>query len=225
MTLVLSLLFLAPAPLSAKVNIHEPVRDYIEANMPWPRGTVRVDFLSPEPEIPVRLNDITLRIEPAGNADFIGDTAFIVRMSAGGTFIRTETVRTRIEVLRDTVVAARAIRSGVVLTEQDVRVAKKWVRRNMPELLSFPDEAIGKRITARARPGMELSAYMLRDAPLVLKGKMVRVQFDNGSLRVTTVGIPEEDGTAGAIVRVRNVTSNKLIYARVLGDSLVGVEI
>jgi flagella basal body P-ring formation protein FlgA len=72
---------------------------------------------------------------------------------------------------------------------------------------------------------MELSAARLKDAPLVRKGKMVRVQFDNGSLRITTVGIPEEDGTAGNMVRIRNVTSNKVIYAKVLGDSLVGVDI
>lgn len=224
-TLMLGLLLLAPVPANAKVHIHEAVREYIETNMPWPRETVRVDFISPEPDIPDRGKDVTLRIEAAGHGDFIGDAAFIVRLSAGGKFIRTETVRTRIELLRDTVVAARMIRSGAVLTEPDIRVAKKWVRRNMPDLLTFSGDAVGKRITVTARPGMELSAHMLREAPLVRKGKMVKVQFDNGSLRVTTVGIPEEDGTAGAIVRVRNVTSNKLIYGRVLGDSLVEVEI
>jgi len=219
------LLLLMPFPADAKAQIHETVREYIEANMPWPQGTVRVDFISPEPDIPTRGKDVTLRIEPAGNADFIGDAAFIVRMSADGKFIRTETVRTRIEVMRDIVVAARAIRSGTILTGQDIRLVKKWVRRNMPDVLSSPEDAIGKRITASARPGMELSAAMLKDAPLIRKGKLVRVQFDNGSLRITTVGIPEEDGTAGNMVRIRNVTSNKVIYARVLGESLVGVDI
>ncbi|MBA4396429.1 MAG: flagella basal body P-ring formation protein FlgA [Syntrophus sp. (in: bacteria)] len=220
-----ALLFLAPVPANAKTQIHESIREYIETNMPWPQGTARVEFISPEPEIPTRSKDMTLRIEPAGNADFIGDAAFVVRMSADGKFIRTETVRTRIEVLRDIVVAAKQIRSGAVLTEHDIRLTKKWVRRNMPDVLSCPEDAIGKRITAPARPGMELSTPMLKDAPLVHKGKMVRVLFDNGSLRITTIGIPEEDGTAGNMVRVRNVTSNKVIYARVLGESLVGIDL
>jgi len=225
LALMPALLFLAPLPATAKAQIHEAVREYIEINMPWPQGTVRVEFISPEPEITARGKDMTLRIEPAGNGDFIGDAAFLVRMSADGKFIRTETVRTRIEVLRDIVVAARTIRSGVILTEQDIRVAKKWVRRHMPDVLSFPEDAIGKRITAPARPGMELSMTMLKEAPLVRKGKLVRVQFDNGSLLITTIGIPEEDGAAGSMVRIRNVTSNKVIYARVLGESLVGVDI
>jgi flagella basal body P-ring formation protein FlgA len=223
--LMLAILFLMPLPANAKAPVHEAVREYIEANMPWPQGTMRVDFISPESHIPVRGKEMTLRIEPAGNADFIGDAAFIVRMSADGKFIRTETVRTRIEVMRDIVVAARTIRSGTILTGQDIRLVKKWVRRNTPDVLSSPEDAIGKRITASARPGMELSAAMLKDAPLIRKGKLVRVQFDNGSLRITTIGIPEEDGTAGNMVRIRNVTSNKIIYARVLGESLVGVDI
>ena len=206
-------------------RIHAAVSDYIEANMPWPQGTARVDFLSGEPEAILQAKNITLRIEPTGNADFIGDAAFLVRVSAGGKLLRTETVRTRIEVLRDVVVAARAVRSGSILTEQDVRLMKKWVRRIPPDSLSSLDEALGKRITTQGRPGMELSVNMLKDVPLVQKGKIVKVIFDSGVMKITTIGMPEEDGAAGSIIRVRNVTSNKIIYARVLGDSLVGIEL
>jgi len=66
---------------------------------------------------------------------------------------------------------------------------------------------------------------MLKDVPLVQRGKIVKIVFDSGPMRIVTVGMPEEDGMAGAIIRVRNVTSNKIIYARVLGDSLVGIDI
>jgi flagella basal body P-ring formation protein FlgA len=203
--------------------LHEAVREYIETNMPWQKGHVRVEFLSSEFDLPVSGSDI--RIEPAGNMEFIGDATFFVRVMVRGRIVRTETVRTRIEVLRDTVVAARMIKSGAVLSQSDVRTAKKWVRRIMPDALASLDEAIGKRILTQVKPGMELTSSMLREATLVRKGRLVKVLFDNGSLRIMTIGMPEEDGTAGNIIRIRNVTSNKIIYARVLGDSLVGIEI
>ena len=227
-TAVICIVFSATVLLAGDTGlcqIQAAVRDYIEANMPWPQGTVRIDFLSGEPETTPQGRNLTLRIEPTGNAEFIGDAAFLVRVSAGGKLLRTETVRTRIEVLRDIVVAARAIRSGIVLTEQDVRLVKKWVRRIPPDSLSSLDETLGKRITTQTRPGMEISVNMLREVPLVQKGKIVKVVFESGVMRITTVGMSEEDGTAGSIVRVRNVTSNKIIYARVLGDSLVGIEL
>jgi flagellar basal body P-ring formation protein FlgA len=72
--------------------------------------------------------------------------------------------------------------------------------------------------------GTEILATMLKSPPLVRKGKMVKMVFDNGSMHIVTVGLSEEDGVAGNIIRVKNITSNKIIYARVLSDSLVGIE-
>ncbi len=223
--LVMGLFFMTPAFAGATPSIHEAVREYIETHMPWPQGTVRLDFTTSEPGFSAGGHETMFRIEAAGAADFIGDAAFIVRIYAGGTLLRTETVRTQIEVLRNVVVAAKMIRSGSVLTAEDVRLVKKWVRRNMPNAISSVDEAIGKRITVQAHPGVEMSARILKDAPLVRKGQVVRVLFDNGSMRISTVGIPEEDGVAGSMIRIKNITSKKIIYARVLGASLVGVGI
>jgi flagella basal body P-ring formation protein FlgA len=38
------------------------------------------------------------------------------------------------------------------------------------------------------------------------------------------LGLSEEDGMQGAIIKVKNMSSKRTIYARVLGESLVGVE-
>jgi flagella basal body P-ring formation protein FlgA len=223
--LIAGIFFLMPVLAGAASSVHDAVREYIETHMPWPQGTARLAFATSEPALSAGRHEITFRIEAAGAADFIGDAAFIARIYAGGKYLRTETVRTQIEVLRDVVVAAKAIYSGSVLKEDDVRLVKKWLRRNMPDALSGIDEAVGKRITLQVRPGVEISARMLKETPLVRKGQAVRVLFDNDSLQISTVGIPEEDGVAGNMIRIKNMTSNKIIYARVLGASLVGVGI
>ena len=181
--------------------------------------------MSGEPETIPQGRYITMQVEPAGNADFIGNMVFLVRFLKGGNVFRTQTVRTRIEVLHDIVVAARTLMSGTVLTENDIKTVRKWVDRIQLQTFSSPDRALGKRITVQARPGMALSAYTLKDVPLVQKGKIVKIIFDSRLMRIVTVGMPEEDGMAGSIIRVRNVASNKIIYARVLGTSLVGIEI
>jgi flagella basal body P-ring formation protein FlgA len=205
-------------------SIHEAVRQYIKANMPWPPGTVRVDFLSAETESSSQNRNITHRIEPAGNQDFIGDMVFLVKSYKSGNLIKTESVRTRIEVLRDIVISARALPAGTVLMDSDVRTIQKWVRRVHPQSLSSFETTAGKRLTIQVATGTEILATMLKDTPLVKKGKMVRMVFDNGLMHIVTVGLSEEDGVAGNIVRVKNITSNKIIYARVLSDSLVGIE-
>ncbi len=201
------------------------VREYVEANMPWPPGTARIDFLSAEPENRNRDTHVTLRVESAGNADFIGDMAFLVRsFSREGNLLRTDTLRARIEVLQNVFVATRSLSPGTVLTDHDVRTIQKWVRRIYPQALSSLEDIVGKRLSTQMPAGAEFQAFMLKEAPLVLKGRMVKVVFDNGPMQIITLGLSEEDGTAGSMVRVRNITSNKVIYARVLSDSLVGIE-
>jgi len=218
--------FLAPAIADAAPSVHEAVREYIETHMPWQQGTIRVEFTSSEPDLSTIGKDITFRIEAAGTADFIGYEAFIVRIySSDGMLLRTETVRTIVEVLRDVIVAAKPISRNTVLTENDLHLAKKWVRRNMFNTVCKLDEAIGKRTLQHLRPDAEIPANMLKEVPLVRKGQVVTVLFDNGLMRISTVGIPEEDGTAGRMVRIKNITSNRTIYAKVLGNSLVAVGI
>lgn len=206
-------------------QIQDAVRNYIETNMPWPRGTARVSFLSMEPETVPQGKYVTIRVEPPGNEYFIGDMVFLVRIFKGGNFFKTEMVRTRIEVLQDMVIATKTLTSGTVLKDSDIKTVRKWIHRIQPQTLSSPDRAVGRRLTVQARPGMKITANMLKDVPLVQRGKIVKIIFDSGPMRIVTVGMPEEDGMAGSIIRVRNVTSNKIIYARVLGDSLVGIEI
>jgi len=200
------------------------VREYIEANMPWPPGTARVDFLSSEPENKNQDGHVTLRVEPAGNVDFIGDMAFLVRSLKGRLLTRTDTVRARIEVLQNVFVATRSLSPGTVLTDHDVRTIQKWVRRIHPQAVSSLEDVVGKRLSTQIPAGAEFQTFMLKEAPLVRKGRMVKVVFDNGPMQIITLGLSEEDGIAGSMVRVRNITSNKIIYARVLSDSLVGIE-
>lgn len=206
-------------------QIQDIVRDYIEANMPWPREAARVNFLSVEPENVPQGKYVTIRVDPPGRDDFIGDMVFFVRIFKGGNYYRTEAVRTRIEVLHDIVIAARTVTPGTVMKDGDIKTIRKWVHRIQPQTLASPDRAVGKRMTVHAWPGMEITVNMLKDVPLVQRGKVVKIIFDSGSMRVVTIGMPEEDGMSGAIIRVRNVTSNKIIYARVIGDSLVGIDI
>jgi len=222
---LLSLALLAATSHAADAEplFRTAIREYIEANMPWPPGTVRVDFLSEEQESIPQSRDLILRVEPAGNQDFIGDMVFLVKSFRGGNLLRTESVRTRIEVLQDVVTAARGLPAGTVLAGSDIRTVRRWVRRIHPHSLPSMEAASGKRLTMQVASGAEILATMLKEIPLVRKGKMVKIVFDNGPMQIVTVGLSEEDGVAGNIVRVKNITSNKIIYARVLSDSVVGI--
>jgi flagella basal body P-ring formation protein FlgA len=47
---------------------------------------------------------------------------------------------------------------------------------------------------------------------------------ENGSLLVTTIGLSEDNGGQGDIIKVKNLTSNKIVYAKVIDQALVRVD-
>jgi len=65
---------------------------------------------------------------------------------------------------------------------------------------------------------------MLKMFPLVRRGKMVRIILESGPLTVLTSGQSQEDGARDDLVRVKNLSSSKIIYARVVDDNTVKVE-
>jgi len=206
-----------------KMLMHE-IRQHIDNNMLWPAENVRIELLSGLPKIDNLNGKMTLRIESKPREEYIGDTSFGVRIFVNNIFFKEAPVRVRIEVLREFVVSLDNISKGSILSENNVTVQKKWVRNIPMTALTSLDEAIGKNIILSVRPSTQITRLMLKEVMPVKKGKMVQVILDNGAMKMMMNGIAEEDGAEDALVRVRNLSSNKVIYARVVGQAKVQVD-
>jgi flagella basal body P-ring formation protein FlgA len=111
-----------------------------------------------------------------------------------------------------------------VIGPDDVRVVKRWLTREPQQVITSVEEAVGKRISSSVRPNRDITRTMLRDVPLVKRGRLVKMFLNNGFINIATVGQIQEDGAMGSLVRVKNMTSQRIVYARVVGDSLVQVD-
>jgi flagella basal body P-ring formation protein FlgA len=110
------------------------------------------------------------------------------------------------------------------ITAEDICVIKKWVKCLPDKIATVPDEVIGKALTVNIRQNNEIARNVLKEPRLVKKGNVVQILLDNGEFTITTMGISQENGISEALIRVKNVSSNKIIYARVVNDSLVKVD-
>ncbi len=195
------------------------IEDYIHENMPWPRETVRLVFLS-------RLTDLTLdaekysyHVQTNRNNRFIGDASFVIRFSSDGALLAEKTVRVSLEVLRNMVVSNRSIQRGTKIAANDVSMVRKWVQRIPLDTATDLSEVTGKQMAVTVRPNTEIKRRMLRDAIMVKRGKIVKIVLKNGPMSVMAMGVSEEDGAVGQTIRVRNMASNKMVHARVVNDS------
>ncbi|HLA27716.1 MAG TPA: flagellar basal body P-ring formation chaperone FlgA [Syntrophales bacterium] len=200
------------------------ISDHVEKNMPWPPGAVRVDFPARIADVFLPAEKVNLEVQNRPDEDYIAETVFIVKFFSDGTLIKEEAVRVRLEVLTDVVVTVRALEKNKEIAAEDVKVLKKWVRRIPANGVTTPAEVIGKALTLNLGRNREITRNVIRPPILIKKGNRVRIVLDKENLNVTTIGVSEEDGEVEKVIRVKNSSSNKTIYARVTGNSLVKVE-
>ncbi|MCX5819689.1 MAG: flagellar basal body P-ring formation chaperone FlgA [Deltaproteobacteria bacterium] len=229
MLIVLSvILFLPGAALSATRiaadDVKTAISDYVEKNHPWPSGNVRVHFQSKISDAVFPQDSVTIEVSGRPEEDFIENATFMVGLYVGKSLIQQMMVRVILEVLTDVVVSNRALTRNREIAAEDVRVLKRWVRRIPANVVTMPSEVIGKVLTMNLNQNSEITKNILRTPLLIKRKSVVRITLENDNLSVTTMGISEEDGAADKIIRVKNLSSNRTIYAKVIGDSLVRVE-
>lgn len=205
-------------------TIEAAVRAYVKENVSWPKSAVQVEFYGRVPDLSLTGEKIVCRVRSGRNEDFIGDSSFIVRFYEKGVFLKKKTVRARIEVLMDIVVSAKSLSRNARIDSSDVRLIKRWFNRVPANIISSTDDVVGMKLRTSVKPNTQITENMVRSIPIVKRGKPVRIIFENGSMRITTMGLAEQDGMRGELIKVRNVSSRKIIYARVTGNSLVKVD-
>jgi len=205
-------------------KLNRAVGLHIEKNMPWVKGSMRFEILTALPQLAIPEGKVTWKVESRGNEDYLGETNFVLKLYNNGVLFREETVRARIEVLREFVVSTKNMGRNHVVAAEDVSLQKRWVRSIPLNSISDMNDVIGKSLCLAVRPNTEITGNMLKAVNAVTRGRIVQVVLDSGAINITTMGMAEEDGVEGSFVRVRNISSNKIIYARVVGESKVKVD-
>jgi flagella basal body P-ring formation protein FlgA len=216
--------FCSPKDILNQEILAKAITEHIEKNMPWPADSARIELLSQLSAIVADKVGLSFKVTIRSREEYLGDTSFTLRIFQNDVFLKEETVRVRIEVLREFVVSTNNLGRDTLITANDVSLQKKWIRSIPINSISTLEEATGKIMAVSIRPNTEITRNMLKELMPVKKGKMVHIILDNGVMKIMAMGLSEEDGAEGAIVKVRNITSSKTIYARVIGQSKVKVD-
>jgi flagella basal body P-ring formation protein FlgA len=200
------------------------VKKYIETNMPWKQENLRIEFLGRMADPPVQGEKISCQVKSRQDEAYIGDSIFTVGIYDDGTLVREEPVRVRMEVAMDVVVSAKFLPRDTEINADDVRLVRKWFNQNPANIVTQMEDVIGKHPYSDIRQNMEIKRNMLKTLRTIRRGKMVKIVLESGPMTIVTFGLSEEDGSRGDFIKVKNISSNKIVYAKVIDDSSVRVD-
>ena len=85
------------------------------------------------------------------------------------------------------------------------------------------EEFEGKVAKNTLLPGRMVAVAALREAYVVEAGQPVEMQFVQGPLVISVTGVPLQPGSAGDVVRIRNLDSGAVVSGVVMADGTVRV--
>jgi flagella basal body P-ring formation protein FlgA len=93
-----------------------------------------------------------------------------------------------------------------------------------PAAVAMADTPVEGKIARRTLlPGRYIAVNSLREAYLVDQGAAVQVMFVSGNLTISASAITLQAGSAGDLIKVRNIDSGKVFSGTVMADGSIRV--
>ncbi len=174
----------------------------------------------PDLILPVGTLELKVRTRPA--VELMGSVSVTVEAWVDGALVRAVGLPIRVSVLSEILVAARPISRHMLLGDQDVRIDRREIVPGQEPLREMA-AALGRRAVRTISPGEAILAAMVELPPLVRRGDIVLLTAEGRGLRAVAQGEAREEGKAGQVIRVRNLTSGRDVYGQVDGERTVRV--
>lgn len=149
--------------------------------------------------------------------DPVGEVPVRLRALRAGRELGRGLVVLQVRVLREQVVAARAIPRGATIHLEDLRVEAREARAG--DAANPAAEAmVGWQARVEIAPGAVITRRLAQPQPAVRGGRAVELVFLQDQLALAAPGIALGDGAVGDVIQVRRLSDNRAVAAKVIAD-------
>ncbi len=195
------------------------VQDYLERSEIQARQEIQINRLDPRLQLPLCDEDLTTSLESP--AQPVGRVT--VRVSCEGSTPWTVFVPAQVKLYRKVVIAIRPLKRGVELSGADVALVERDVGLLTQGYLTDMAQVLGTRLTRGVMTDQVLAPVTIEQAEAVRKSEQVVISARKGGINVRMPGEALSGGVVGEQIRVRNLSSKRVIKARIVGPGQVEV--
>lgn len=165
----------------------------------------------------------SLRVEMLGESQPFGNCWFKAFFYVDGIIAQTVSMNAQVQWYTEALVSTRAIQRAEAITTDMVTVMRREVTSLNDPMITTIDETDGKEATRTIPQGKTLTYSMVRPEEVIKRGDQVTIMFNNGNLQITAVGEARQAGARGESIKVKNLSTNRIITAEVQDEQLVKV--
>lgn len=205
-------------------DVQHIINDYIDTRArELPDG--KYTFTPKDPPLPfmVPAGDLQWEVTPS-NPGIVGSSRFVLIGRIDNQVVKNFSVRGSLEALAPVVVAVSSLRRNDIITEADVRMEPRDLSTLRSPCLHL-DQVVGKKVLRNTQAGSVIDLASIEIPPMVKRGALVKIQGQKNGMELTASGISQADGQEGQVIKIKNISSNKEIFCRVIAPGLVEVQL
>lgn len=187
-------------------------------------GDLKLDLSRPWTPVPLPADDVTVTI-----VDFGGDglsSSFLVRCEAvsGDRKVGQWQVGISAQLWKEVWIASARLDRGQSLDSSMLSARKVDLLRERDALLTTDIDPTGYDVDQCVAAGRPLGKHDVTERPLIHKNQIVDAVAHRGALAISMKAQALQNGGANALIRLRNLDSQKVFNATVLDENRVEVQ-
>ncbi|MCK4841787.1 MAG: flagellar basal body P-ring formation protein FlgA [Methylococcales bacterium] len=211
---------LLAASFQSTDSIHDAVRSYILANLSHDTEyKLQLAALDNRLQLPLCTNPL----EIFTHSESIKAGRNSIGVKCNSTKKWTIYTSANIIIYKDVIVLTQAIPRGAVINSHHVQLKKNNIATLRSGFLTNPQAIINKLASRNLNIGTVINKSHFREPKLIKKGEKVYIKVNSPNLNITVTGIAMMDGIKNQNIRIRNITSQKIIQATVIKQGQVEI--
>ena len=223
MLLLIGLLLLSFGSAVLAESTRDIIVNKVYESFELDKSTYTIEILTDE----IKSKNISysqISIKPLYQATAIGRFAIILKVTRPESKVEKETIRLYIRKFADVVVAGERIRRFDNLSLALVSIERKDITTLRQDPLVSLKSVTNMRARRNIAKNQILTKADIEPKPVVKSYSDVHIIYVSGLCRITAEGKALQDGQTGDLIRVKNKSSGKIVFARVVDKNLVQVD-
>ncbi len=214
-----------PAPQASLQNHQQIVqtsRQFLDANIDTSRyARVEIKMGRLDPRLRLTQCQKPLTASLAAGSRFAGKTT--VHISCSGSAPWTVFLSAHISLYANVIKTAQPLRRGHILQKSDLIMSEEDLGRLKYGFFTAPQHLTGKQLTRRLAQNSIIKANYIKAPTLVKRGELVSIIAENSGYSVKMTGTAMMDGARGDRIRVKNLSSKRIIEGIVKKSGVVSI--
>lgn len=198
---------------------------YVKEHSPYPPNNLNIEVFPLKEAVILPAPQVTLEPISPRSDKLLGNVTLEMVILHEGQPINRLKVSGQVRLKRLVVCAVRPLRPQKVIAPEDIQVIPREMTSVNNDFFHSPEQVVGQVLSKAVGPQEIITPRHLSHQPLIKRGDLVTVVFDQDGLEISTKGVAREQGYLGKTIRLLNPRSKKEFQGQVVDAKTVKVQL